>query len=145
MILQMEWYYKLILTITDCDVHITYLQMEQIHLLSGFKPGSTLSDPGRGATSLGPFGQSIISLDGLVHPLKIDQVYLTCPHSHQWDYQSTGWVLCPVTLMWHLLTNCYQLVHCTTQQPEVRIQRGFRWQLQLMCCANLLSCVQVFL
>ena len=51
--------------------------------LSGFKPSSTLSDPGRGQpTSLGPLGWSIMSLDGLVHPQKIIQVYLTCPHSH---------------------------------------------------------------
>ena len=51
--------------------------------VSGFKPSSALLDPGRGQpTSLGPFGWSIMSLDGWVHPQKIIQVYLTCPHSH---------------------------------------------------------------
>ena len=40
--------------------------------LSGFKPGSALSDPDWGQpTSLGPLGWSIMSLDGLVHPRKI--------------------------------------------------------------------------
>src|SRR5882724_6148246 len=54
--------------------------MEQ--LLSGFKPGSTLSDPGRGQpTSLGPLRWSMMSSDGLVHPQKIVQVYLMCPQS----------------------------------------------------------------
>ena len=51
--------------------------------LSGFKPGSTLLDPGLGQpTPLGPLGWSIMSLDGLVQPRKIVQVYLMCPHSH---------------------------------------------------------------
>src|SRR5882724_5300982 len=51
--------------------------------LSGFKPGSALSDPGRGQPmSLGALVWSIMSLDGLVHPRKIIRVYLTCPHSH---------------------------------------------------------------
>ena len=35
-------------------------------------------------------------------------------------------------------------MHSTTQ-PEVRIQRGFGQQLQLMCCTNLLSCICIFL
>ena len=40
--------------------------------VSGFKPGSTLSDPGRGQpTSLEPLKWSIMSSDGLVHPWKI--------------------------------------------------------------------------
>ena|SRR5882724_941229 len=48
-----------------------------------FKPGSALLDPGRGQPmSLGPLGWSVMSSDGLVHPRKIVQVYLTCPHSH---------------------------------------------------------------
>src|SRR5882724_12621484 len=51
--------------------------------VSGFKPGSTLSDPGRGQpTSLGPLIWSTMSSDGLVHPQKIIQVYLMCLHSH---------------------------------------------------------------
>jgi len=38
-------------------------------IVSGFKPGSALSDPGRGQPmSLGPLGWSIMSSDGLVHP-----------------------------------------------------------------------------
>jgi len=42
-----------------------------------------LIGPGRGQPmSLGPLGWSFMSSDGLVHPRKIVQVYLTCPHSH---------------------------------------------------------------
>jgi len=41
-------------------------------------------------TWLGLLRHSIMSLDGLVHPLKIAWVYLTCPHSHQSIYWHTG-------------------------------------------------------
>src|SRR5882724_7835801 len=51
--------------------------------MSGFKPGSTLSDPGWGQPmSLGPLGWSIMSLDGLVHPQKI------CPSVSNMSTQS---------------------------------------------------------
>src|SRR5882724_11520180 len=62
------------------SVHMTaYLSTHMS--LSGFKPGSTLLDPGRGQPiSLGSLRWSIMSLDGLVHLWKIAQVYLMCPH-----------------------------------------------------------------
>jgi len=85
--------------------------------LSGFKPGSTLSDQSWDQSTLQrPPCRSIMSSNRQVHPQKIYQTWLTCSYSHysiyglshHYDIHSSTlvpicWSLCRRTLTTHII------------------------------------------
>jgi len=101
-------------------------------------PNNTRSQPASdGESEVEASDKELLSPCQLVSKVRqLDQV------EHTFD--KGAWAVMPSLCQGWKIYVCDKLVHCTTQS-EVRIWRGFGQWLQLIHCANLLSCIQVFL